>query len=112
MKLGKKTEEYMHNELLYNKFKISLKALRDCELPNYHGSMLRGVMGRTIMEVSCTKENEKCEICDENDVCPYTKIFYGINSNRDTILGKYCMDEFRKIFRQNKQSCKHRGNDR
>ena len=76
----------MSNKLIYNKFKVSLKASKDCELPNYHGSMIRGVIGKTIREVSCTKENEICEQCEEKVICPYTKIFYGINIDKETML--------------------------
>lgn len=67
---------------------IHLKALDNTKLPEYHGSMIRGVLGRSIRKVSCTSMNTECTDCAKNNDCPYTKIFYGINSDSDSILSK------------------------
>lgn len=67
---------------------VHMKALENTVLPEYHGSMLRGAIGGSIKRMSCISKDTECIRCVKSHDCPYTKIFYGINKDMNSILKK------------------------
>lgn len=55
---------------------LSLKALQDCDLPAWKGSLLRGAFGHALRRTACTmKPGQRCENCMLRSHCSYTRIF-------------------------------------
>lgn len=76
-------------DLKYATLRVDLEAQENVKLPSFHGSMIRGVLGHTIKEVSCINKNRlDCIKCNASLNCPYTKIFYGVNCNPESMLTK------------------------
>ncbi|GAU79963.1 CRISPR system precrRNA processing endoribonuclease RAMP protein Cas6 [Fusibacter sp. 3D3] len=71
---------------MFGDFKIALyefeyTALQDTQLNDYHGSMLRGLLGNQLRALFCNVESSQiCETCSFNKTCLYVKLFYGINN--------------------------------
>lgn len=48
---------------------------RDCELPEYLGSALRGVLGHELRAVSCAEPEIPCSVCSRPDRCASGALF-------------------------------------
>lgn len=60
----------------YLRLRFHLKALKDCDLPSWKGSLLRGAFGHALKRTVCTMNKEQlCENCMLRDQCAYTRMF-------------------------------------
>ncbi len=60
----------------YRHIIIIAKATRDCVLPEFKGSMLRGAFGHTFKKIACSmKQIKNCKVCPLNKVCSYYYCF-------------------------------------
>ncbi len=60
----------------YLRLRFHLKALTDCDLPAWKGSLLRGAFGHALRRTACTmKPGQLCESCMLRSHCSYTRIF-------------------------------------
>lgn len=62
-------------KIRYSKLKFILKIERDCSLPSFKNSALRGGMGKMLMEFSCFG-NGNCNECNYKDDCMVDKVMY------------------------------------
>lgn len=72
----------MLNTFVYATYLIEYIALESGELPKYHGSMLRGLIGNVMRENHCLYGPESlCDSCLEKYNCEYNRLFNGeVNS--------------------------------
>lgn len=69
----------MFFNLSYTKYKIRFVALEFAHLNEYHGSMIRGAMGRNLHKMFCYSDQAtKCDNCNNHNSCLYVNLFYGI----------------------------------
>lgn len=60
----------------YLRLRFHLKALHDCDLPAWKGSLLRGAFGHALRRTACTMNpGQLCENCMLRSHCSYTRIF-------------------------------------
>jgi len=60
----------------YLRLRFHLKALNDCDLPAWKGSLLRGAFGHALRRTVCTmKQGQLCENCMLRAQCAYTRLF-------------------------------------
>lgn len=64
----------MYN-IRYIKLNFTVEILRQCTLPYFKNSALRGGMGRMLMEFSCIGD-ENCDLCNEKEECIVNKVMY------------------------------------
>ena len=78
----------MFKKFEYLPLEVLLKTNEKSKLPNYKGSMLRGVLGQTLKKVSCVSKRSQCIECKNNYSCPYTAVFFSIDKNDNDMLSK------------------------
>ena len=67
---------YLLPAIEYLRLRFHLKALKDCDLPAWKGSLLRGAFGHALRKTVCTmKPGQLCENCMLRDQCAYTRMF-------------------------------------
>jgi hypothetical protein len=67
---------YALPELTYLRLRFHLKALNDCDLPSWKGSLLRGAFGHALKKTVCTmRSSQRCDDCLLRSQCGYTRIF-------------------------------------
>lgn len=67
---------YALPELTYLRLRFHLKALNDCDLPAWKGSLLRGAFGHALKKTVCTmRSSQRCDDCLLRSQCGYTRIF-------------------------------------
>ncbi len=60
----------------YIRLRFHLKALDDCDLPAWKGSLLRGAFGHALKKTVCTmRPGQLCDSCLLRSQCAYTRIF-------------------------------------
>lgn len=60
----------------YLRLRFHLKALKDCDLPAWKGSLLRGAFGHALKKTVCTmRAGQLCDDCMLRSQCAYTRIF-------------------------------------
>jgi len=60
----------------YLRLRFQLKALKDCDLPAWKGSLLRGAFGHALKKTVCTmRPGQRCDDCMLRSQCAYTRIF-------------------------------------
>jgi hypothetical protein len=57
------------------RYRLVFKVQSSMVLPDYAGSMLRGVFGRSLRQLACMTKQRSCNACPLLTVCPYTLIF-------------------------------------
>lgn len=57
------------------RYRFEFEALNDLRLPAYSGSLLRGIFGHAVKEVTCMTKAESCEGCPLLTACAYPEIF-------------------------------------
>ncbi|MFZ5518654.1 MAG: hypothetical protein ACOY90_18640 [Candidatus Zhuqueibacterota bacterium] len=68
--------EYILPHLHYIKLRFHLTAQRDCSLPSWKGSLLRGAFGHALRRTVCTmQKNQACRDCMLRTQCAYTRMF-------------------------------------
>lgn len=60
----------------YLRLRFHLTAIKDCDLPAWKGSLLRGAFGHALRRTACTmKPGQLCDNCMLRSHCSYTRIF-------------------------------------
>ena len=60
----------------YLRLRFHLKALNDCDLPSWKGSLIRGAFGHALKRTVCTMhKGQICASCMLRDQCAYTRMF-------------------------------------
>jgi len=60
----------------YLRLRFHLKALHECDLPSWKGSLLRGAFGHALKKTVCTmRPGQLCDDCMLRSQCAYTRIF-------------------------------------
>lgn len=58
-----------------SRYQLRFRVTKSISLPEYEGSALRGIFGRTLKKISCMTKLENCKTCSLYRTCPYTNIF-------------------------------------
>ncbi len=67
---------YTLPQIDYLRLRFHLKALQDCDLPSWKGSLLRGAFGHALKKTVCTmRAGQRCDDCLLRSQCAYTRIF-------------------------------------
>lgn len=61
--------------LLLARYRYTFRMTNPLQLPDYAGSLLRGVFGASLRRVSCMTGASECEGCPLRSTCPYPAIF-------------------------------------
>ncbi len=63
------------NQLPIKRYYFSFEVTADFMLPEYSGSLLRGIFGHALRALSCLTKAENCTDCTLTQVCPYAEVF-------------------------------------
>lgn len=63
--------------MLKGTYRFTCVFLSDARLPEYKGSTIRGVFGRSLKKVVCALRRQSCEGCILNATCAYSFLFEG-----------------------------------
>lgn len=62
-------------QISFSIFRFTLRAEEVAKLPSYLGSVLRGGLGHSLRQISCSKLSDDCAYCLLKSKCPYSQLF-------------------------------------
>lgn len=73
-------EDYYNFQIPAVKLKFVIEAMKSGKMPYYAGSVIRGMLGKKIRELSCVDHRADCKSCPHMKGCAYGKLFEPLSS--------------------------------
>jgi len=77
------------NNIKFARYRFCLELEKEVNLPQYHGSMLRGAFGNSLKKTVCIKRHGNCDECILATKCAYKYIFETQPPEKSEIMNKY-----------------------